>query len=152
MGVPNSDDRTLVEVVQARPLADILQRHPLAASQPRGFGCRQGQSRDVFQRGLDRKQIPRINQIMPTLRYGIQRNRLRFAERSDRKTAQLDDPLLTARPESGAPARVATSTPTTRSVTSTTVASFKVPGVYVVRAVASDAALESFHDITVTVR
>jgi hypothetical protein len=50
------------------------------------------------------------------------------------------------------PTRVATSTPTTRSVTSTTVASFKVPGLYVVRTVASDAALESFHDITVIVK
>ncbi|PYS53158.1 MAG: hypothetical protein DMG13_13715 [Acidobacteria bacterium] len=50
------------------------------------------------------------------------------------------------------PARAATSTPATRSVTSTTIASFKVPGVYVVRAVAGDTALESFHDITVTVK
>jgi len=50
------------------------------------------------------------------------------------------------------PARVATSTPTTRSVTSTTVTSFKVPGLYVVRAIAGDTALESFHDITVTVK
>jgi hypothetical protein len=50
------------------------------------------------------------------------------------------------------PTRAATSTPATRSVTSTTVATFKVPGVYVVRAVASDTALESFHDITVTVK
>ena len=48
--------------------------------------------------------------------------------------------------------RVATSAPASRSVTSTTVATFKVPGAYVVRAVASDAALESFHDITVTVK
>jgi hypothetical protein len=50
------------------------------------------------------------------------------------------------------PSRTATSAPGTRSVTSTTIASFKVPGVYVVRAVASDTALESFHDITVTVK
>jgi len=50
------------------------------------------------------------------------------------------------------PTRVATSTATTRRVNSTTVASFKVPGVYVVRAVAADTALEGFHDITVTVR
>ena len=50
------------------------------------------------------------------------------------------------------PTRVATSTPASRSVTSTTVATFKVPGAYVVRAVASDGALESFHDITVTVK
>ena len=50
------------------------------------------------------------------------------------------------------PTRVATSTATTRSVTSTTVATFKVPGVYVVRAVASDSALEAFHDVTVTIK
>ena len=50
------------------------------------------------------------------------------------------------------PTRVATSTPTTRSVTSTTVTSFKVPGLYVVRAIASDTALETFHDITVIVK
>jgi len=50
------------------------------------------------------------------------------------------------------PARVATSNATTRSVTSTTVATFKVPGLYVVRAVASDTALEAFHDITVSVK
>src|SRR5881628_750860 len=51
-----------------------------------------------------------------------------------------------------APTRAATSTASTRSVTSTTVAAFKVPGIYVVRAVASDSALDSFHDITVTVK
>jgi hypothetical protein len=45
-----------------------------------------------------------------------------------------------------------TSTAAARSVSSTTVASFKVPGVYVVRAAASDGALEAFHDITVTVK
>src|SRR5207237_1957692 len=50
------------------------------------------------------------------------------------------------------PASVASSTGTRRSVTSTTVASFKVPGIYVVRAVGSDAALDTFHDITVTVK
>src|SRR5437867_6832121 len=51
-----------------------------------------------------------------------------------------------------APTRAATSTASSRSVTSTTVAAFKVPGIYVVRAVASDSALDSFHDITVTVK
>jgi len=51
-----------------------------------------------------------------------------------------------------APTRAATSTASTRSVTSTTVAGFKLPGIYVVRAVASDSALDSFHDITVTVK
>ena len=50
------------------------------------------------------------------------------------------------------PTRAATSTPATRSVSSTTTASFKVPGVYVVRAVGSDTALQNFHDITVTVK
>ena len=50
------------------------------------------------------------------------------------------------------PTNTATSTTATRSVSSTTVASFKMPGVYVVRAVASDGALEAFHDITVTVK
>ena len=42
-------------------------------------------------RGLKRKQIPADSQTMPTLCYGIQRNRLRFVERSDRKTTQLDN-------------------------------------------------------------
>ena len=48
--------------------------------------------------------------------------------------------------------RTTTSTSTTRTTTSTTIASFKVPGVYVLRAIASDTALEGFHDITVTVK
>ncbi len=39
-----------------------------------------------------------------------------------------------------------------KPVTSTTTASFKVPGIYVVRAVASDGSLEAFHDVTVTVK
>ena len=39
-----------------------------------------------------------------------------------------------------------------RAVTSTTTASFKVPGVYVLRAIASDGALTTFHDVTVTVK
>jgi hypothetical protein len=37
-------------------------------------------------------------------------------------------------------------------VTSTTTASFKVPGVYVLRAIANDGALTTFHDVTVTVK
>ena len=39
-----------------------------------------------------------------------------------------------------------------KPVTSATTASFKVPGVYVLRAVASDGALTTFHDVTVTVK
>ena len=39
-----------------------------------------------------------------------------------------------------------------KSITSTTTASFKAPGVYVLRAVASDGSLEAFHDVTVTVK
>jgi len=39
-----------------------------------------------------------------------------------------------------------------KAVTSTTTASFKVPGVYVLRAIASDGALTTFHDVTVTVK
>jgi len=38
-----------------------------------------------------------------------------------------------------------------KPVTSTTQASFKMPGVYVLRAIASDGLLEAFHDVTVTV-
>ena len=38
-----------------------------------------------------------------------------------------------------------------KPVTSTTQASFKVPGVYVLRAIASDGLLEAFRDVTVTV-
>ncbi len=56
MVVPSSDDRTLVKVLQARPLADTLQCHSLAAPQLHSFGRRQGQGRDAFQRRLDRKQ------------------------------------------------------------------------------------------------
>jgi hypothetical protein len=37
-------------------------------------------------------------------------------------------------------------------VTSTATASFKAPGVYVLRAIASDGALTTFHDVTVTVK
>jgi len=39
-----------------------------------------------------------------------------------------------------------------KPVTSVTTASFKVPGVYVLRAVASDGSLTTFHDVTVTVK
>ncbi len=39
-----------------------------------------------------------------------------------------------------------------KPLTSTTTASFQVPGIYVLRAIASDGALEAFHDITVTVK
>ena len=39
-----------------------------------------------------------------------------------------------------------------KPVTATTQASFSVPGVYVLRAVVSDGSLETFHDVTVTVR
>ncbi len=39
-----------------------------------------------------------------------------------------------------------------KPVTSTTKASFKVPGVYVLRAIASDGALTIFHDVTVNVK
>jgi len=52
----------------------------------------------------------------------------------------------------GPATRTTTSTPTGRTITSTTVASFKVPGVYVLRAIASDTALEAFHDVTVTAK
>ena len=39
-----------------------------------------------------------------------------------------------------------------KPVTSTTEASFTVPGIYVLRAIGSDGALEAFHDVTVTVQ
>jgi hypothetical protein len=39
-----------------------------------------------------------------------------------------------------------------KPVTSSTTASFKTPGVYLLRAIASDGSLETFHDVTVTVR
>src|SRR6516162_343205 len=89
--VPDANDRTLVESIQMRPCANIVRRHPLPATQSSSFGCGQGQSRDVVQRGLDWKQILRSSQTMHTLDYGIQRNRLRFGESSDRETPQLGD-------------------------------------------------------------
>lgn len=39
-----------------------------------------------------------------------------------------------------------------KPITSTTTASFKAPGVYVLRAIASDGALTTSHDVTVTVK
>jgi hypothetical protein len=39
-----------------------------------------------------------------------------------------------------------------KPVTCTTTASFQLPGVYVLRAIASDGALTTFHDVTVTVK
>ena len=39
-----------------------------------------------------------------------------------------------------------------KPVTATTTASFKAPGVYVLRAIANDGALTTFHDVTVTVK
>jgi hypothetical protein len=44
------------------------------------------------------------------------------------------------------------SAPNAQSLTSTTTATFKLPGVYVLRAVASDGLLEASHDVTVTVK
>ena len=98
--VPNRDNRTLVEAIQAGPHTDFLRRYPLATSQSDSFSRRQGQGREVVQRSLERKQIPRSNQTMPTLRHGIQRNRLRFAERSDRKTTQLGNVANGPEPDS----------------------------------------------------
>ena len=46
----------------------------------------------------------------------------------------------------------APSAPNAQSLTSTTTATFKLPGVYVLRAVASDGLLEASHDVTVTVK
>jgi len=39
-----------------------------------------------------------------------------------------------------------------KPVTSTTTASFQVPGIYVLRAIANDGSLATFHDVTVTVK
>lgn len=39
-----------------------------------------------------------------------------------------------------------------KPVTCTTTASFRLPGVYILRAIASDGALTTFHDVTVTVK
>lgn len=39
-----------------------------------------------------------------------------------------------------------------KPVTATTTASFKTPGVYLLRAIAGDGSLEAFHDVTVTVK
>jgi hypothetical protein len=49
------------------------------------------------------------------------------------------------------PGPVTFGTPTSGS-TSTTTANFGAPGVYVLRAIASDGALEAFHDVSVTVK
>jgi hypothetical protein len=70
--VPHADNRALVEPVQMRPYANIVWRHPLPATESSSFGCGQGQSRDVVQRGLDWKQMFRSSQTMPTPDYGIQ--------------------------------------------------------------------------------
>src|ERR1700751_2743372 len=65
--VPSADNRALVEPVQMRLYASVQWRYSLPATQSNGFGCGQGQSRDIVQRGLDWKQILRSGQTMPTL-------------------------------------------------------------------------------------
>src|SRR5579863_7179099 len=85
--VPRADDRTLGDVVDARP----TRRHPLAVTQSSRFGCRQGEGRDVVQRRLDRQQMLGSGQTMPKRHGRIQRNRLTYGKAADGNPAQFGD-------------------------------------------------------------
>src|SRR3954451_5649158 len=89
--VPHADDRSVLDMIEARLLTRILRPHSLAVTQPGGFGCRQGEGRDVVQRRLDRQQMLGSGETMPKGQCRIQRNRLRFIEAADREPAKLGD-------------------------------------------------------------
>src|SRR5271166_6164261 len=55
---PSAEDRPLPGPVEMRSFTKIARRHLLPTNQPSSFIRRQGQGRDVVQRGLDRKQVP----------------------------------------------------------------------------------------------
>src|SRR5712692_1920413 len=73
--VPRADDRAVLDIIETRPLARIMQHHKLTVTQSIRFFCRQGERRDVVQRRLDRQQMLGSGQIMPKRYGGIQRNR-----------------------------------------------------------------------------
>src|SRR5579883_1500743 len=83
--------RAVAELTDARLVGRAQRRHGLAATQAEGFGFRQGQGRDVVQRGLDRKKVLGSGRTMPQGGQFIQGNRLLEAEATDRKPAQRDD-------------------------------------------------------------
>src|SRR5436190_7979184 len=82
---PSADDRSIVDTSQSLPFALGLWRDPLSLAQSGRLGCRQGQSRDVVQHGLDRQQMPGSSETMPKGQGRIQRNRLFFGEPADRE-------------------------------------------------------------------
>src|SRR4029077_1808150 len=88
---PGTDDSSLVDAGQPLPFAFGLRRDPLSLAQSGRLGCRQGQSRDVVQHGLDRQQVPGSGETMPKGQGRIQRNRLCLGEPADREAAQFDD-------------------------------------------------------------
>src|SRR4030088_733656 len=88
---PGTDDRSIVDTGQPLPFAFGLRRDPLSLAQSGRLGCRQGQSRDVVQHGLDWQQMPGSGETMPKGQGGIQRNRLFYGEPADREPAQFDD-------------------------------------------------------------
>src|SRR6516225_4993138 len=53
--VASTNDGTILEAIETIPSAVIARGHALPAAQSRSFCRRQGQSRDVVQRSLDRK-------------------------------------------------------------------------------------------------
>src|SRR5262249_42491720 len=89
--VASANDRALLEMIETRPLVRILRHHPLTMAQPGGFGCRQGEGRDVVQRRLDRQQMLGSGETMPKRQCRIQRNRLSFVEVADGQPTELDD-------------------------------------------------------------
>src|SRR3954451_4660193 len=89
--VPRADDRPVLDMIEARLLTRILRPHSLAVTQPGGFGCRQGEGRDVVQRRLDWQQMLGSIETMPKGQCRIQRNRLHFIEAADREPPQFGD-------------------------------------------------------------
>src|SRR6185312_16352812 len=81
----------VAELIDARLIGGAQQRHGLTATQAEGFDFRQGQSRDVVQRGLDRKKMLGSGGTMPQGGQFIQGNRAFQAETPDGKPAQRDD-------------------------------------------------------------
>ena len=81
-------DSAIGEVAYAFPIGAGQHRYRLATSQTIRLGFRQGQGRDVVQRGLDRKHGSRIGGTMPEGLQRLQGNRIGLAEGSDGAPAQ----------------------------------------------------------------
>src|SRR5580704_5355622 len=89
--VPRTDDRAVVQPVEAGAFTKAGQRNLLTVAKSGGLVCGQSQGRDVVQRSFDRQYMPGSEQTMPKGGRQIQRNCQGFAKPADGEAAQCDD-------------------------------------------------------------